>query len=273
MIPDERLSLAAGAIAPWRGSQSPYYDQTLASLAKHYKAKLNVAWEELPEAFRAVVLEGSNGEEIAFTYKDEVRAYQVKRPFEGSFPSGWGYYPYAYRAALARRAYHVRPALAAAPAEEVELAPVPPDARCALVEVRVPAGAALWFDGEKTGQTGPARLFWSPPLELGKVCHYQVRARWSQEGRTVEQAQTVAVAAGTRARVVFPAAPEKEGGVQAGRGAHTPQNSSSPRAPRSALARNADNGNNRRDSRSPFDPSGRPDGAKAWPSRPGASSP
>ncbi len=83
VVPDDRLSLGGGAIAPWRGSQSPYYDQTLASLAKHYKAKLNQPWQDLPEDFRAILLEGSNGDDITFTYKDEVRSYQVKRPFEG----------------------------------------------------------------------------------------------------------------------------------------------------------------------------------------------
>src|ERR1700723_808659 len=31
VVPDERLTLADGAIAPWTGSQSPYYDQTLQS--------------------------------------------------------------------------------------------------------------------------------------------------------------------------------------------------------------------------------------------------
>ena len=48
VVPDERLSLGGGAIAPWRGSQSPYYDQTLASLARHYKARLNQPWQDLP---------------------------------------------------------------------------------------------------------------------------------------------------------------------------------------------------------------------------------
>ena len=31
------LSLADGAIMPWTGAQSPYYDQTLQSLARHFK--------------------------------------------------------------------------------------------------------------------------------------------------------------------------------------------------------------------------------------------
>ena len=37
VVPDERLSLADGAIAPWASAQSPYYDQTLQSLAKHFR--------------------------------------------------------------------------------------------------------------------------------------------------------------------------------------------------------------------------------------------
>ena len=41
VVPDERVSLRDGAIAPWRGPQSPYYDQTLASLARHYKVPLS----------------------------------------------------------------------------------------------------------------------------------------------------------------------------------------------------------------------------------------
>lgn len=83
VVPDERLSLAAGAIAPWRGAQSPYYDQTLASLAKHAKVVLSRPWSDLPEAFRTLVLEGSGDTEIGFTYKDEVRSYTVRKPFEG----------------------------------------------------------------------------------------------------------------------------------------------------------------------------------------------
>ena len=83
VVPDERLSLGGGAIAPWRGPQTPYYEQTLASLARHYKARMGQAWQDLPDAFRAVVLDGSDGQDITFTYKDDVRSYQVKRPFEG----------------------------------------------------------------------------------------------------------------------------------------------------------------------------------------------
>ncbi len=83
VVPDERVSLAEGAVAPWSGAQSPYYDQTLASIAKHFKVSTRTPWHELPDRVRAVVLVGSDDEAIEFAYKDGVRAYVVKKPFEG----------------------------------------------------------------------------------------------------------------------------------------------------------------------------------------------
>jgi len=83
VVPDERRTLADGAVAPWAGAASPYYDQTLASIAKHYRVKMQTPWAELPERVRAAILDGSGEEAIEFTYKDGVRAYSVTKPFEG----------------------------------------------------------------------------------------------------------------------------------------------------------------------------------------------
>ena len=80
--------------------------------------------------------------------------------------------------------------------------PAPPDLGLELI--RVPAGAEIWIDDEKTRQTGPVRVFSSPTLEKGKEYHYTVRARWSLAGKPVEQTQSVAVQGGVRARVNFP---------------------------------------------------------------------
>ncbi len=82
VVPDERAALAAGAIAPWSGSQSPYYDQTLQSIARHYKVSTRTPWEELPERVRNTILQGGE-DPIEFSYKDGVRAYSVTKPFEG----------------------------------------------------------------------------------------------------------------------------------------------------------------------------------------------
>jgi excinuclease ABC subunit A len=83
VIPDERRSLAEGAVAPWTGAQSPYYDQTLASLAKHFKVSARTPWRELPARVRNAILNGTGEDEVAFTYKDSVRSYTVTKPFEG----------------------------------------------------------------------------------------------------------------------------------------------------------------------------------------------
>ena len=83
VVPDEQRALNEGAVAPWVNAQSPYYDQTLASLAKHFGIKMNVAWENLPEAAREGILYGTGKTEVDFTYKDTARAYTVKKPFEG----------------------------------------------------------------------------------------------------------------------------------------------------------------------------------------------
>ena len=82
VIPDDRATLAAGAVAPWSGSQSPYYDQTLQSLARHYQVTTRTPWQSLPVTFRNAVLFGTD-ETIAFTYKDGIRAYTVSKAFEG----------------------------------------------------------------------------------------------------------------------------------------------------------------------------------------------
>lgn len=83
VVPDERRALDDNAIAPWANAQSPYYDQTIAAIAKHYGVKLGTAWEDVPEDVREVFLFGSGKEEIKFTYKDSARAYNVVKPFEG----------------------------------------------------------------------------------------------------------------------------------------------------------------------------------------------
>ncbi|MEA2742406.1 MAG: excinuclease subunit, partial [Acetobacteraceae bacterium] len=83
VVPDDRAGLAEGAIVPWTGAQSPYYDQTLQSLARHYQQTTKTPWRDLPQEVRQSILYGSGDESIAFTYKDGLRSYTVTKPFEG----------------------------------------------------------------------------------------------------------------------------------------------------------------------------------------------
>jgi excinuclease ABC subunit A len=83
VVPDERRSLAEGAVAPWAGATSPFYDQTLQGLARHFKVTTRTPWAELPEPVRDAILNGTGTTSIEITYKDSVRSYSVNKPFEG----------------------------------------------------------------------------------------------------------------------------------------------------------------------------------------------
>ena len=48
VVPDEAMTLKAGAIAPWSKTSSPYYLQTLDGLARHFGFKLTDRWSDLP---------------------------------------------------------------------------------------------------------------------------------------------------------------------------------------------------------------------------------
>ena len=87
VVPDERLSLKEGAIKPWAGSTSQYYEQTLDSLARHYDFSTTVPFRDLPEQVRHAILYGSDGKRVTMRYDDGLRTYETTKPFEGVIPN------------------------------------------------------------------------------------------------------------------------------------------------------------------------------------------
>ncbi|WP_435114702.1 excinuclease ABC subunit UvrA [Candidatus Pelagibacter bacterium nBUS_36] len=83
VIPDDRKSIADGAIEPWAKSTTLYYAQTLSSIAKHYGFSLDDKWKKLPKKIKDVILYGSDEEEIKFNYDDGYEKYSHKKTFEG----------------------------------------------------------------------------------------------------------------------------------------------------------------------------------------------
>ena len=85
VVPDATLSLKQGAVYPWAktGSTSPYYEQTLEALAKHFKVSMTTPWEKLPKKVQDAILYGTGEEEVDFVYEDGVRKYTNTKPFEG----------------------------------------------------------------------------------------------------------------------------------------------------------------------------------------------
>ncbi len=87
VVPDENLSLAQGAIAPWKSITSPFYTQTLEALTRHFKTSLHKPWKELDKNFRDAILNGTGDTEISFSYKDDKRSYRAVKSFEGVIPN------------------------------------------------------------------------------------------------------------------------------------------------------------------------------------------
>tara|TARA_B100000963_G_scaffold360985_1_gene394208 strand:+ start:160 stop:3036 length:2877 start_codon:yes stop_codon:yes gene_type:complete len=83
VVPDEKKTIAQGAIVPWAKSSSLYYAQTLASIAKHYNFSLDDRWQKLPKKIKEIILYGSDDEEIKFSYDDGYEKYSHKKTFEG----------------------------------------------------------------------------------------------------------------------------------------------------------------------------------------------
>ncbi|MEO0485069.1 MAG: excinuclease ABC subunit UvrA [Pseudomonadota bacterium] len=87
VVPDQGITLADGALAPWRKGKSPYFLQTIDAIAKHYEFDKSLKWKDLPAHVQQVFLYGSGKEEIPFRYDEGGRVYQVTRTFEGVVPN------------------------------------------------------------------------------------------------------------------------------------------------------------------------------------------
>jgi uncharacterized protein (TIGR03000 family) len=101
------------------------------------------------------------------------------------------------------------------PAEERATPPAEPESnpyltsaaaeeeQAAHLDVRLPAGAEIWFNNTKMPQTGKLRHFTSPPLTPGDDYYYEVRVRWHEGNRTVTRTRNVAVHAGDWLSLAF----------------------------------------------------------------------
>jgi excinuclease ABC subunit A len=83
VVPDERLSLRLGAIAPWGRKPSPYHLSLLASLGRALGFDLDTAFAEIPAASRRAILHGTGTQSIEFVHEREGRSITFDRPFEG----------------------------------------------------------------------------------------------------------------------------------------------------------------------------------------------
>jgi len=87
IVPDPGLSLREGAIAPWADRQSAYFQQTLNSIARHYKIDAGLPFKELPEKVKKIFFYGSANEKIQFSFNAGNSTHFYEKPFEGVIPN------------------------------------------------------------------------------------------------------------------------------------------------------------------------------------------
>ena len=87
VVPNEKLNLKSGAVAPWAFSSSRYYLQTLKSLCKQYKASVDTPYINLSDNFKKVILYGSGADPVKMVYDDGLRQYTTNKTFEGVLPN------------------------------------------------------------------------------------------------------------------------------------------------------------------------------------------
>lgn len=75
--------------------------------------------------------------------------------------------------------------------------------RAVLINAQLPAQAEVWIGNQRMTQTGPERLYISPPLPKDKAYYYDMHARWLENGVPVERHQRVFFRPGDELNVSF----------------------------------------------------------------------
>ena len=83
VVPNPNLSISQGAIAPWHGFRTSFYEQALNSLADYLGISVKTPWKDLPQKARDVILYGSGDEPVPLYFS----RFATHKPFEGVIPN------------------------------------------------------------------------------------------------------------------------------------------------------------------------------------------
>lgn len=88
VVPEPKLTLSQGALAPWaRRTRDNYSTQLLTALAGHYNFDLDTPFKELSKKAKDVILFGTGAEAILFHYTRHRRTITSETAFEGLIPN------------------------------------------------------------------------------------------------------------------------------------------------------------------------------------------
>jgi len=84
VVPDDDLTLRGGAIAPWSGFRSHYFERLLESVSEEFGFSVDTPWKKLKKADKKVVLYGTGATAVKVQYRNRFgrqRSYTTQ--FEG----------------------------------------------------------------------------------------------------------------------------------------------------------------------------------------------
>jgi excinuclease ABC subunit A len=87
VVNDDDLSIAEGAIAPWSGFRSQYFDRVLVAIADEFGFSVDTPWRKLRKRDKQAVLYGSGTKQVQVSYRNRYgrrRSYSTR--FEGVIP-------------------------------------------------------------------------------------------------------------------------------------------------------------------------------------------
>ncbi|HXQ90340.1 MAG TPA: excinuclease ABC subunit UvrA [Acidimicrobiales bacterium] len=87
VVPDPKRSLAEGAISPWTGGHSRWFDRIVEAVADEYDFSTDTRWEKLRAKDRKVLLYGSAQRQVHVRYRNRYgRQRSFTSQFEGVVP-------------------------------------------------------------------------------------------------------------------------------------------------------------------------------------------
>jgi len=82
VVPDPGKSLSEGALAPWSGARSQYFDRMLWAVADLGGFSVDTPWEDLSKADQHLVLYGTGGDQVHLKYRNR---YGRQRSFHSTY--------------------------------------------------------------------------------------------------------------------------------------------------------------------------------------------
>jgi excinuclease ABC subunit A len=87
VVPDPTKTLAGGALSPWAGGRSRWFDRMLEAIADEHGFSVKTRWDKLRKADQKVILYGSGAKQVSLKYRNrQGRQRSFVTHYEGVIP-------------------------------------------------------------------------------------------------------------------------------------------------------------------------------------------